>query len=275
MTSAVRASVVVIGDEILDGHTRDTNSGWLAARLTELGVPLDRIVTVPDDLAAISEALHGELARSRPRLVMTSGGIGSTPDDLTMSAVAAHLGLRVVAHPVLDERVSVWAQRSRDEGVAIPPEHERAMRKMALVPEGACLLEGTAGVTAGVSVDLDGGVAAGGTSVIILPGVPSELRRIVDEGVAHLLEGLGSPQHVAEVRHPYPESLLSPLLEELVAGYPEVQLGSYPGRECLIRAKGPPEQVEAAMTSVQRRLDELAADETARRSSARWQASWE
>jgi molybdopterin-biosynthesis enzyme MoeA-like protein len=75
----VHASIVAIGDEILEGFVRDTNSGWLAERLRQVGVTLDRVVVVPDDVGAIVETLRAELSRSRPRLVFTSGGIGTTP----------------------------------------------------------------------------------------------------------------------------------------------------------------------------------------------------
>ncbi len=85
----LEASVVVIGDEILSGYVHDANSGWLAERLRVHGVPLTRVSVVPDEHEAIDEALQAELARSRPRLIITSGGIGSTPDDLTYEAVAA------------------------------------------------------------------------------------------------------------------------------------------------------------------------------------------
>ena len=101
----LRASVVLIGDELLDGWVEDRNAGWLAGRLAVLGIPLDRIQVVPDEFAAIAEALGAELARARPRVVVTSGGIGSTPDDLTMDAVARHLGREVVTHPDITARI--------------------------------------------------------------------------------------------------------------------------------------------------------------------------
>ncbi len=271
----VRASIIVIGDEILDGHTRDTNSGWLAGWLSARGVTLDRVVTVPDEEAAIGEALTGELGRSANRLLLTSGGIGSTPDDLTMKAVAAHLGVRLEAHPVLDERISAWAAQALEEGVAIPAGQQRAMRKMALVPHGAYLLEGVTGFTPGVALDLSGGVLHGGATLVILPGVPSELRRITEQGVEGLVAGLTRPDPVVELRHPYPESALTPLLEELVAEHPGVQIGSYPGHECVLRLKGPAPAVEVVARRLRDRLDALAGDEDAQWMSARWQAHWE
>lgn len=271
-----RASIVVIGDEILDGHTQDTNSGWMARRLASAGVPVDRVVTVPDDPAAIGEALGAELRRSRPRLLLTSGGIGSTPDDLTMSAVAAHLGVGLSAHPILDARIDAWAQQAAADGMAIPEDQLAAMRRMAQVPDGAYLLAGTRGVTPGVAVDRGGGVEEpSGATIVILPGVPEELTRIVEHGVEPVLARIGSPVHVREVRHPYPESMLSPLLSELGREHPDVALGSYPGRECLLRLKGPADEVARVEARVRERLEALAGDAVATRLSARWQARWE
>ena len=275
MAHAPRASMIVIGDEILDGHTQDTNSGWTAGWLAERGVPLDRIVTVPDECAAIGETLEAEMARGHPRLVLTSGGIGSTPDDLTMAAVANHLGMALTAEPTLDARISQWVQRAEQEGMPIPENQQRAMRKMAQVPGGAYLLEGARGVTPGVAIDLDGGIGADGVTLVILPGVPSELERIVEDGVAGLLTEVADLPHVAELRHPYPESALSPLFAELVDDHPDVKVGSYPGKECVVRMKGPEAAVTAAMRRVRERLAVLDDDAVAQRMRERWQARWE
>lgn len=276
MVERLRVSIVVIGDEILGGFVQDTNSHWLAVRLHELGVPLERVSTVPDELGAIREALLTELERSRPRLVLTCGGIGSTPDDLTMEAVARSLGLGLERQPDIDDRITVALEWTARQGADVTAEHERSMRKMAMVPQGAYLLSGAQGVAPGVALDVDGGCkAAGGATIVILPGVPAELKRIMEHGIQPLLlEGRGEPLHVAELRHPYPESTLNPVLERIVAEYPDVHLGSYPGRECIIRLKGTPERVEDAMALVRAHVDALAADPGAQRLREAWQERW-
>lgn len=276
MTLPLAASIIVIGDEILGGYVQDTNSGWLAGRLRRAGVPLERIVTVPDDLDEIGGALAAELARPRPRLLLTSGGIGSTPDDRTMEAVARSFGVPLVVDPELDARIDATLARGQAHGIIYEDEQERALRKMTLVPEGARVLPGAEGVAPGAALDVDGGSdAPGGATVVVLPGVPSELRRIVLASVEpQLLEGRGRPQHVQELCHPYPESLLSPLLDRLVLAYPDVHVGSYPGHECVVRLEGPREQVEAATTEVRAALQQLAGDPSANRMRAAWQARW-
>lgn len=276
MTATARASIIVIGDEILGGFVADTNSGWLAQRLQALGVPLERIVTVPDELAAIDEALQTELRRSRPRVVLTSGGIGSTPDDVTYEAVAASLGRALVLQPDIDARITTATQHSAAAGAATSPAHRESLRKMARVPDGAYLLRGASGIAPGVAVDVDGGSAAGGATVAMMPGIPGELRRITLDGVEPmLLAGHGSPQHVSERTHPYPESTLNPVLDRLTAEFPDVHVGSYPGRQCLVRLKGAKERVEAADALVAAYLDDLAADPASARLQALWQARWD
>ncbi len=276
MTPTLRASIIVIGDEILGGFVVDTNSGWLAGRFHAEGVPLDRVTTVPDDATAIDEALRAELARTRPRLVVTSGGIGSTPDDLTLAAVAASLGRPTTVQPEIDARITRALEWTAARGIAVTPAHERSMRRMALVPQGAYLLAGANGVVPGVALDVDGGANEhAGATVVILPGVPSELRAIFDGGVAPaLVAGRGVPQHVAEISHDYPESTLNPVLDRIVAEYPDVSCGSYPGRECVIRLKGDRDRVVAAMRLVEDYLGELALQPGSTAMRDRWRAYW-
>lgn len=273
----LRASVVVIGDEILGGYVADTNSGWIAKRLTALGIPLDRVVTVPDDFAAVDEVLAGELARPRPRVVMTSGGIGSTPDDITLEAVARHLGDVLVTDPEIDARITVALEWTARQGVIVSEGHARSMRRMARVPSRAHLLPGAGGVAPGVAVEVDGGSGTdGGATIVVLPGVPGELRRIMAETVEpSLLAGRGRPLTVVELTHGYPESTLNPVLERIVAEHPDVQLGSYPGAMVVIRLKGAAEGVEAAAGLVRAFLAELDGDPAAVRLRERWRSRWE
>jgi molybdenum cofactor synthesis domain-containing protein len=272
----LRVSIVVIGDEILGGFVQDTNSHWLAGRLHALGVPLDRVTTVPDELDAIDEAVRTELDRARPRVLLTTGGIGSTPDDLTMQAVAHTLGRGLVVEPHIDARITQALEWTAHQGVDVSDAHERSMRKMALVPEGAYLLSGAKGVAPGVAVDVGGGSATdAGATIVILPGVPHELKRIVEHGVEPLLlAGRGEPLHVAEVRHPYPESTLNPALERVLAEFPELHLGSYPGQECVIRLKGPRQSVEAAAMMLEASVAAFAEDPSSERLRVAWQARW-
>src|SRR4051794_25780948 len=92
--SPTTAEVVCVGDELLSGRVSDANAAWLGARLAEHGVPVRRTVMVPDDVDAIAEAVSG--AASRVGLVLVTGGLGATSDDVTREALARLLGSRIV-----------------------------------------------------------------------------------------------------------------------------------------------------------------------------------
>lgn len=262
--------MVVVGDELLSGYVTDVNSPLLAQRLRDHGVPLTCVHTVADDLAAIDEVLSLELARSRPRLVITSGGIGSTPDDLTYEAVAASLGLAVVEDPTMGERIDEVLAWSAAQGVDVTDEFAWHVRRMARIPAGSRLLHRPEGWAPGVQVDIDGGLDAGGAAVVILPGIPSEFAALLDGAVLPtLVAGRGEPPHVRELTHHYPESLLNLGFVELLARFPEVKLGSYPGRPMIIRLSGPTDAVEGAAALLTTYLADLDASEVGRRLAAR------
>jgi molybdopterin-biosynthesis enzyme MoeA-like protein len=111
--------------------------------------------------------------------------------------------------------------------------------------------------------------------VVILPGIPSILRHIVSDRVdPQLLAGRGRPEHIVEITHAYPESWLNPVLHRLVAELPDVHVGSYAGRECVIRLRGPREPVEEAAALVRAALDELGALPGSARVRAAWRSHW-
>lgn len=268
----LEASLVVIGDEILGGYVTDTNSPWLADRLREHGVPLSRVQVVPDDHGAIDEALSAELARSRPRVVFTSGGIGSTPDDLTYEAVAASLGRGLIDDPQIGERIEAALDWSREQGLAVTDEFAWHLGRMARVPAGSRLLWRDGGWAPGVTVDVDGGVDDDGASVVVLPGVPSEFRAIVGQVVEPLLlAGRNRVPSVVELEHGFPESALNTTFVEVQRRYPGVKLGSYPGSPMLVRLAGDREQVDGAAALVREALDALAASDGGARLLAAWQ----
>lgn len=266
----LRASMLVIGDEILGGFVEDANSPWLARHLQQAGVPLDRIHTVPDDFAAIDEALQAELARSRPRLVVTSGGIGSTPDDVTFEAVAASLGRGLAEDPMIAERIETSLRWQAEQGVDVTEDFRWHMLRMARVPEGSHLL-GHEGWVPGLRVDVDGGVDQDGATIVILPGIPSEFRRILDDLVGpQLTDDRNPPVAVTEIEHGLPESALNLTFAALLERHPGVKLGSYPGTPMLIRLSGRAGEVAAAERFVRQQLEDLLASEGGARLAAAW-----
>jgi len=268
----LEASMVVIGDEILGGYVTDTNSPWLADRLRSHGVPLVRVQVVPDDFAAIDEALQAELGRSRPRVILTSGGIGSTPDDVTYEAVAASLGRDLVEDPVIGARIADALAWSREQGLEVTDAFAWHLGRMARIPAGSRLLLRPGGWAAGVAVDVDGGAdLPGGATIVVLPGVPSEFRALVSQVIEdEVLAGRNPVPTVVELEHEFPESALNLTFVELLRRHPTVKLGSYPGRPMLVRLSGPAEEVAAAEALVADALAALTAGPAGRKLAAAW-----
>lgn len=266
--------MLVIGDEILGGYVTDSNSPWLAGRLREHGVPLTRVTVVPDELDAIDEALQAELARSRPRVIVTSGGLGSTPDDLTYEAVAASLGRGTEEDPLIASRIDGALRWTAEQGVEVTDAFAWHLKRMARIPAGSRLLAAGAGWVPGVCVDIDGGSGAGGgASIVILPGVPREFRSLVEGAVEpQLLAGRRRAPEVVELEHGLPESALNLTFEALLERFPGVKLGSYPGAPMLIRLSGEHHEVTAAAGFVRDRLDALLATPGGARLAAAWSA---
>lgn len=267
----LHASIIVIGDEILGGFVQDTNSHWLARRLQEHAVPLTRIHTVSDEFPAIDEALQTELARERPRVVITTGGIGSTPDDLTYEAIARSLGRELVEEPTMVGRIDRALDWTAEQGIDVTDEFAWHMRRMARVPDGAELI-GHPGWAPGLRIDVDGGADdEEGASIVVLPGVPSQVREIVSTAIEPaLLEGRNTPLLVRELTHGFPESALNLCFARILAEHPDVKLGSYPGVPMTVRLAGPPEGVDAAFATLRDYVRELEDAPAGARLAAAW-----
>ena len=265
----LEASMIVVGDEILGGYVTDENSPLLARVLRDHGIGLSCVHVVADDRAAIDEALSLELARGWPRVVVTSGGVGSTPDDLTFEAVAASLGRELVTDPTIGAKVDGALAWSAEQGFPVSEEFAWHVRRMARIPEGSRLVERSGGWAPGVLVDVEGGVDAGGVTVAILPGVPSEFAALLTEAVAPaVLAGRNPTPYVTELTHRYPESVLNLAFVEVMDRYPDVKLGSYPGRPSIVRLSGVRSQVEAAAARIAAVLAELDASDAGQRLAA-------
>jgi competence/damage-inducible protein CinA-like protein len=170
----IRAGIVVTGTEVLSGIIADRNGPWLSERLRGHGVELAQIVVVgdrPDDLRGALEFL------SAHDLVITSGGLGPTADDLTAEVVGAFAGRAMVLDEALEERILAILRRFRARWRNYSEEAMRAgNRKQAIVPEGATILE-PVGTAPGLIVPTPGPL------VVVLPGPPSELQPMWDTAV--------------------------------------------------------------------------------------------
>lgn len=247
------AAIVVVGDEVLDGFVEEANAAWLSQRLQELGIPLERIAVVRDDVDAIRAELELALAGDRPRVVFTSGGIGGTWDDVTYQAVAEVQGVGLEDSPALLEPVQRIIDWAADHGYEFDEDAVNGMRRIAAIPAGAEVLQ-LKTFLAAVHAPLDGGIdAPGGAAVVVLPGPPGHLRALFDQLIVpRLLAGRGSEYGTVTVEHAYPETLLVGALGRIRRNHPEVTAGSYPGDPMVVRFRGP-------ATAIQQASDELRA----------------
>ncbi|MFP4380981.1 MAG: competence/damage-inducible protein A [Candidatus Sumerlaeia bacterium] len=200
---APTAVLCIIGNEILCGHTIDTNGSYMARRLHEIGVDVERIMVLPDRLDVIVEFLKIWLHRCD--YIFTSGGIGPTHDDVTREAVARALGLELKPHPDAEKALQDFY------GKKINP----ARLSMALAPEGCELIENP--------VSAAPGFVAG--NIFVLAGVP-HIFEIMFESVAPRLNGM--PRTVVEIDTRAEEGRFAHWLADLEKLHPEVDVGSYP-----------------------------------------------
>ncbi|MCA9635581.1 MAG: competence/damage-inducible protein A [Myxococcales bacterium] len=218
--SVPTAAILLIGNELLSGKIRDENGYFLATVLRRRGIRLLEMVTVADELEAIGDALLRLLERTP--LVFTSGGVGPTHDDVTMAALARATGRPLVTHPTME------ALLRRHFGATITPE----ALKMAEVPEG-CLLRAERGWPV-LRLDLEAPGSGlrpipAASRIYVLPGIPELCRAKVEalEGLPGELPDGGG--WALEVLHTsLDESDLAEPLNQIVARFADVEIGSYP-----------------------------------------------
>lgn len=180
----MQAEVIAIGNELLLGRTQDTNTHWLAQRLTALGLPLGYAQVVPDTPEALVAALA--LALSRSQFIICTGGLGPTKDDLTKKTLADYFGLPLALHtPTLQHIEALYRSRGREPNASVPLQ--------ATLPVGATLLHNGVGTAPGMLFD-----AGEGRSVVALPGVPYEMKHLFDTHVAPVVTAQYVDDHLRQ-----------------------------------------------------------------------------
>jgi competence/damage-inducible protein CinA-like protein len=164
----LKAEIIAVGTELLLGQIVDTNSAYMAQQMTTIGLDLHYKSTVGDNLERIKSTLRNALGRSD--FIITTGGIGPTLDDLTREAVAEVLGKPLVFNQVLFDQISEFFTRM---GRTASPNN----RKQAFIPEGAIPIENPVGTAPGFIAEQDG------KAIIIVPGVPHEMRYFMEHAV--------------------------------------------------------------------------------------------
>jgi molybdenum cofactor synthesis domain-containing protein len=201
----VTAALVVIGEEILSGRTRDENIAYIATYLTRIGILLREVRVVPDVEAEIVATVNK--LRKRFTYVLTTGGIGPTHDDVTTDAIAKAFGVEVVVDP---EAVAALRKHFSDR------ELTPARLRMARIPQGARLIDNAISRAPGYMID----------NVVVMAGVPRIMQVMLDAVSPRLAKG--RPMLSRSVRIDAAEGAVAPGLAALQAAHPEVQIGSYP-----------------------------------------------
>ncbi len=226
MNKSPTAEIISVGNELLIGHTLDTNSHWIAKRFTRFGWTLQRITVLRDSLAAIKDGVTGALRR-KPDLLIALGGLGPTHDDMTLQGIAIALGKSLVLNQEALAMVKArYSKLEASTGLT------RSRRKMATLPEGADPLPNPIGTAPGVTIKV------GTTRLVSLPGVPSEMKAIFTGSVIPMLRAskAEAPKEVTIGLVGIIESALAPALDRTRRAFPGLYFKSHPrGREGGIR----------------------------------------
>jgi molybdenum cofactor synthesis domain-containing protein len=203
----VTAGVLVIGDEILSGRTKDKNIGYIAEYLTALGIDLMEVRVVGDEESAVIDALNA--LRHRYTYVFTTGGIGPTHDDITADCVAKAFGVSIDVDP---RALAIMQERLASTGT----EMNDARLRMTRIPKGADLVLNKVSGAPGMWIG----------NVIVMAGVPSIMQAMLDEAAPKLKTGV---RMLAEtIRADAREGDIGTELGEIAKANPQVAIGSYP-----------------------------------------------
>ena len=243
MTASVTAALLVIGDEILSGRTKDKNIGYSAEYLTNIGIDLREVRVVPDDEAEIVAAVNA--LRTRYDYLFTTGGIGPTHDDITADAVAAAFGVEISEDP---RAIKVLLELIR------PEDMNEARRRMARIPHGAELVENKISKAPGFWLG----------NVIVMAGVPAIVEVMLDAVASRLTKG--DPMIARTIiAGNVPEGAYAAALGELALANRELSIGSYPSvkdgkfyNQIVVRGKNPVE-VESVAEAVEAMVAQLEA----------------
>jgi len=244
MVISVTAALLIIGDEILTGRTKDKNIGYIAEYLTGIGIDLREVRVVPDVEEEIVAAVNA--LRSRYTYLFTTGGIGPTHDDITADSVAKALGVGIGVDP---RAVALLQERYQ------PHELNEARLRMARIPDGAELIENPISKAPGFRVG----------NVFVMAGVPSIMQAMLDNIASGLQTGARMIIETIEAEG-LAEGIYAEGLGQIASSFPSVSIGSYPSfstsgfRNQIVARGKDPEAVANAAAAVRDLLGRLKGD---------------
>ncbi len=244
MAATVTAALLVIGDEILSGRTKDKNIGYIAEYLTGIGIDVREVRVVPDEEAEIVAAVNA--LRQRYTYVLTTGGIGPTHDDITADCIAKAFGVGID----VDERArAMMLERFRPEDL------NEARLRMARIPHGADLVDNPISRAPGFRIG----------NVIVMAGVPSIMQAMLDNIAPTLQTGARMIIETIEAEG-LAEGIYAEGLSQIASSHPSVSIGSYPSfstsgfrNQIVVRGKDP-DEVALAANAVRDHLAHLKGD---------------
>lgn len=213
--------ILSIGNELLLGNTVNTNASWIATQVTKLGGKVTRITTVADNLGEISDSIREALGR-KPNLLITTGGIGPTFDDMTLRGVARAFHLRIGLSKAAVEMIRThYARRFPNRRITL----SKPRLKMAMIPVTSAPVSNPVGTAPAVRLTVHG------TEIFCLPGVPSEAKAIfkgtVSNAVGARTQGMMFVEKWIRVQG-IMESSLAPIIDRVMLRWPGVYVKSHP-----------------------------------------------
>lgn len=222
----VTVEIITIGNEILLGLVQDTNSSYLCRVVRGMGGRVRHIAIVRDEVDSIAGEVKASINR-RADVIFTCGGLGPTDDDLTLSGVAEGAGIKLALDPAAREFVKRKYAELASLNLVASAEMSEPRIKMARLPEGSQMIMNPIGTAPAMALE------AQGSRIISLPGVPAEMKAIVEGPLQSLLGevfGLGSYREREVMVECNDESVLAPALRQVVAAHPDVYLKSRANR---------------------------------------------
>lgn len=209
------AAIVSIGNELISGHVNNTNATFIADTLKNLGIPTRLIITVGDEAGRIGAVLNS--LASEIGLVMITGGLGPTHDDLTVAALAEYFKTHLRFVPEIAENI---AARFRKRGLVMPETN----LKQAYIPQNAVILENPVGSAPGLKIE------HGGRIFYVMPGVPAEMRAMLTKVIVPQLKAFNHKSFLTKFIHVtnLPESQVYSLMQDWIAAHPRIEVAFLP-----------------------------------------------
>lgn len=203
----ITAGMIAIGDELLSGRTKDTNIGFLADNMTEIGIDLKEVRIIPDDESMIIETVNA--LRSKYDYIFTSGGIGPTHDDITAESISKAFNLCCV----FDKRAdAILEEYYKNRNV----EYTQTRKMMTRMPDGAQLIKNNVSAAPGFIIE----------NVYVMAGVPSVFQTMLLEVLPQLKKG--NPYFSISIPCPFGEGMIGAKLSEIQQNNKTTIIGSYP-----------------------------------------------